>query len=125
MSTQRHQFSGERLPHISEVLPISEGDEACLQELKDVLRKHGCLSRFGVLLLHEHFPISDDEVLVESCDPATRTLVSRPKKSQELSGVDAIETSWRLDTEETLAYCKSKCVGKGADHKHIHWQATK
>jgi hypothetical protein len=67
-------------PDIMDVEPLGAADHACLQEIKDVLLRHGRLNRFGVTLLHEHFAISHDEILVEECDPANRTLTIRPEK---------------------------------------------
>ena len=96
-----------RLPNIDEVGPFSEDDEACFEEIKQVLTKHGRLQRFGVCLLHAHFPITGDEVLVESCDPSTRTLTTRPVNRAQFGRTKPIETSWRLDTGEALGTCTS------------------
>ena len=94
-----------RLPNIDEVRPFSEDDETCFEDIKQVLTKHGRLQRFGVCLLHEHFPITGDEVLVESCDPSTRTLTTRPVNRAQFGPTKPVETSWRLDTGEALGEC--------------------
>lgn len=77
MSAEAGQARMDRLPDIEEVSPLSERDEACFREIKEILRQHDSLRRFGLCLLHEHFQTSDDEILVEVCDPETRTLISR------------------------------------------------
>lgn len=89
-----------RLPDISDVEPFSEKDRECFAEIKRVLEKHGCVHRFGVCLLHQHFDLAEDEILTESWDPATRTLTSRPVKRKEVGTSIPIQTSWRLDTED-------------------------
>ncbi|MGW3071326.1 hypothetical protein [Kitasatospora sp. NPDC001132] len=52
-----------------------------MRDLVDVLEKHGNLDRFGLCLLHEHFPVASDEVLVETHDLAARTLQIRVDKA--------------------------------------------
>ena len=62
-----------KLRDITEVIPLSEKDDELIQELVAVLRKHNALDRFGLTLLHQHFDIGDDEVMVESTDIEART----------------------------------------------------
>jgi hypothetical protein len=97
------------LPDIDEVAPISEEDEACIREVKEIIERHGKLGRFGLTLLHNHFPIAEDEVMVELCDPESRTLTIRPVKKPELANVSLVETNWRLDIPGALAYCMQLC----------------
>jgi len=84
-----------QLRHIDDVMPLDASD-ACLQELKDVLVKHGCQYKIGLTLLHKHFDLADDEVLLEHCDEAARTLTIRPIKRTEL-GPHVMETAWHFD----------------------------
>lgn len=60
------------LPHIDDLIPFSTEDEACLAEMKEVLRRHGKLGRFGLSLMHNHFEVADDEMLLEECDVLVR-----------------------------------------------------
>lgn len=107
-----------RLPDISAVKPLSEKDETCMKEIAEVLRRHGCLDRFGVTLLHTHFPIAEDEMLVESCDKAARKLTISPVKKSELHGLDYTETSWDLATGTPQMACV--CVRFGPEeHQHL------
>lgn len=62
---------------------LGSNDKEFVKDLVAVLEKHGNLDRFGLCLLHDHFPVAEDEVLVEANDPETRTLhVSVEKASQ-------------------------------------------
>jgi hypothetical protein len=85
------------LPHINETPNIDETDESCLAELESVLRKHGKASRFGVSLLHSHFPLADDEVLLEHCDEEARTLSAHAVKFEKIVAGRFRPTLWRFD----------------------------
>ena len=52
------------IPDIAETKPLSASERECLREIRDVLVRHGCLGLFGVNLIHKHFDIADDEVMV-------------------------------------------------------------
>lgn len=93
------------LPDINEVLPLSEDDRICRDEIRKILAKHGKLGRFGICLLHSHFPISDDEILTETVDVANRILTIQPAKKHDVSTRRTIETMWRLDNGATLLCC--------------------
>jgi hypothetical protein len=97
------------LPDIDEVEPVTDKDEECIREIKEVLERHGKLRRFGLTLLHNHFHLEEDEVLLESCDPSSRTLTIKPAKKHEVAGVSLVETNWRLDIPGALAYCMQSC----------------
>lgn len=68
------------LNHIADVEPIGDADAACLEEVRQVLLRHGRAERFGVSLLHSHFDLSDDEVLLETTDLDRREHLVRPVK---------------------------------------------
>lgn len=107
------------LPDISQVLPISEDDEKCLQEVEEVLRRHGVLSRFGIALLHTHFQIAEDEILLEECDVNNRTLVCKPVKISHLSE-KTIQTIWAFDKSINKActkYCPTDQWGRHLGYK--------
>jgi hypothetical protein len=99
------------------VKPLSDEDNVIMQDLHKVLKKHNALKRFGITLLHEHFKVEDDEVLIEFTDIATRTQVIKPVSQNDPELIDAIETSWRLDTGFPVMGCKCKKYGTG-DHSH-------
>lgn len=111
------------LPDVDDVAPLSNADQPCLTEIRAVLIKHGALQRFGVALLHEHFEVADDEILVETIDVKTRTLTSRPEKLVELSKYNSVETSWRLDDLNAMARCTTACRPAAfteSRHKRVH-----
>ncbi len=110
------------LPDIDAVTPLDAADFACLAEVREVLSRHGRLDRFGVNLLHTHFPMSDDEVLVESCDDAARALTMTVQPKSALDTADIIPTSWRLTDGEALLGCYQACVAAGGSHKRRHVQ---
>lgn len=96
-----------QLRDIDEVEPLGPQDKACVDEVRAVLARYDALQRFGLTLLHDHFPVADDEVLVEEIDVESRILVSRPEK---ISPDDrAVETSWRLDDMTGMARCRTVC----------------
>src|SRR5690349_746431 len=68
------------LSNIDTVRPIDESDAPCLEEIRGVLEKHGCLQRFGISLLHSHFQLADDEILLETTNVDAREHWVRPVK---------------------------------------------
>ncbi|GHH89114.1 hypothetical protein GCM10018793_70980 [Streptomyces sulfonofaciens] len=96
------------LPHVREVEPFSEKDQPCFEEVREVLKKHGALSRFGLTLLHQHFDMADNEVLLETTDVENRVQTLTVKKKSDLDSV--LETAWRLDSHEILTGCRIVCV---------------
>ncbi|MDT0448485.1 hypothetical protein [Streptomyces hesseae] len=69
------------LPSFGEAEGLGPEDSQFVRDLVAVLEKHGNLDRFGLCLLHDHFPVSADEVLVESHDIAARTLRIQVEKA--------------------------------------------
>jgi hypothetical protein len=98
------------LQDIDEVEPLSESDSDCIEELRKVLEKHGRLKRFGITLLHKHFDVANNEVLVESCNSRTRTLTMQPVTKSDDSIRRSVETSWRLDIQDATSRCNTVCL---------------
>ncbi|MFI9255118.1 hypothetical protein [Streptomyces sp. NPDC053069] len=84
MSAQKPN-SESGLPRFEEAEPLSSQDADFVRDLIAVLEKHGNLDRFGLCLLHEHFPLADDETLVETTDTSTRTLHTHVEKTDRTS----------------------------------------
>jgi hypothetical protein len=96
-------------PFLRSLSPRTAADNALFAELKDVLERHHAVSRFGIALLHDHFDMAPDELLAETCDAATRTLVCRPARRADLRGVP-LDTMWRLDIEGSReVQCVATC----------------
>jgi hypothetical protein len=53
--TAMHVIQFNELPHIADVEPINEYERECLNAVRGVLESFGCLDRFGITLLHNHF----------------------------------------------------------------------
>ena len=82
------------LEHIVDVKPIGDHDAECLEDIRLVLEKHNCLSRFGVTLLHNHFELEEDEMMLETTNLENREHWVRPIKrsSLEKEGITAQTT---------------------------------
>jgi hypothetical protein len=109
---------------IDDVATLSSKDQAVIDQVRQVLEENGALDRFGLTLLHSHFDLGPDEVLVETVDAESRTLTIRPRDKAELmQKSDPIQTSWRLDgpddTPIGVLYChrpkESQYHAKSAD----------
>jgi len=77
-----------------------------MSEVADVLRKHNCIDTFSLSFIHEHFPISEDEILFETHDPIARTLTLAPVLKSELKDGKAFASSWHLGSGKPLTICK-------------------
>lgn len=109
------------LKDIDEVAPLNDNDTECLKEIRDVLLRHNKIDRFGVALIHKHFDMQDDEVLMEYCDPENRCLTIQPMKTGE--EVRSIQTLWKLnaDGNKPLAACYQQCeVNIHGNHMRRH-----
>ncbi|GAA0401917.1 hypothetical protein [Streptomyces luteireticuli] len=69
------------LPRFDEAQGLGPQDDAFVRDLVAVLDKHGNLDRFGLCLLHDHFPLAPGEVLVETHDIDARTLHVKVEKA--------------------------------------------
>jgi hypothetical protein len=84
------------IAHIKDIDSISSEDHECLEEIRDILARHSRLNKFGIALLHHHFPLHDTEILVESVDPYGRTLSSTPVAWSKIDRAKVMETLWRF-----------------------------
>ena len=99
-------------PLLDDVDDLDESDLACFREIAAVLQRHGKLDRFDLALRHGHFDVADDELLIETNDPITRTLSIEPYRSDALPADSKIrETVWSLDVDGPVASqrCKQGC----------------
>lgn len=119
------------LTDINDVKPLDDKDRACLDAVRDTLEKFGCLNRFGVSLLHKHFEMSEDEILVEQVDEAARKLLTKPVKIDLVRDAmaTAMETQWhwQRDGKGAVALiCVSRCFpgnwqSPGHVNQHTGW----
>lgn len=105
---------------IEEVEPLSERDRDILSDVRAVLERHDAVHRFGVTLLHKHFAVADDEILVETVDKGARTLTARPVSVAEATRLGTpIETSWRLDSADGQLACLAYCFRAPGGQFHM------
>src|SRR5258705_81490 len=57
---------------------LAVDDHACLAEIGRCLVEEHANERFGATLLHSHFPVRDDEILVEEAHPDPQLITLRP-----------------------------------------------
>lgn len=107
-----------QLDHIADVRPIDDRDAGCLEEIRLVLEKHNCLDRFGVTLLHSHFDVADDEMLLETTDLERREHFVRPVKRSWLEdhGIAAQTTVVSFDAHRYNQHCG--CDPRATGHHH-------
>jgi hypothetical protein len=109
-----------QLSDLRDVDHFGPADEPVFQELRDVLARHGALQRFGVVLLHQHFPVRDDERLVEFVDSDQRVLTIKPVAVDDAQVRSAVETQWRLDQLTPTLGCEQWCYEDPATKKHLN-----
>jgi hypothetical protein len=99
------------LPTFDEAVPLQLSDDQFISEFYNLLVRTGNTNRFGLTLLHDHFPIEPDEILMETHDKETRTLTLQPMKYADL-GDNVKITSWKIGAGEVtdLTGCaEDKC----------------
>jgi hypothetical protein len=106
------------LDNITDVEPIGDDDAECLEEIRRVLEKYNCLGRFGLTLLHSHFDLQDDEVMLETTDLEKREHWVRPVKQSFLdeNGFTAQTTVVGFDENGFNQVCG--CLARPAGHLH-------
>lgn len=90
-----------------------------MDEVRNVLARHGALERFGLVLLHQHFQIAEDERLVEFVDADNRVLTIKPVPLSAARAVKAVPTQWRLDQPTPILGCEQWCYEDPATEKHL------
>lgn len=110
----------ERIPDISKVDQFSQKDEQCFRDVRDVLKKHGALNRFGLTLIHSHFDLADDEILLEETDIETRTQTVKPVKESEIKVEDVTITNWKLSEGEDFSMKICVCARSTSSHFGYH-----
>jgi len=105
------------LDKLKDVEPLNDADLKCMAEVREVLKKHGKRERFGVALLHKHFDMADNEVLLEYSDHQARELNIKAVKKVEAE--NTVPTIWMLLDDEHCAvqYCNKDPHDPDADCK--------
>ncbi|MEA2691978.1 MAG: hypothetical protein QOJ16_1365 [Acidobacteriota bacterium] len=108
------------LVEVDDVKPVDAHDYVVLEEIRQVLAKHGSTERFGVCLLHRHFDVAPGEVAVEYTDTANR--ISTVRVEQQGPEGDYLQTMWRFGSGPegvTTRVCVRRCNNEGG-HKNMH-----
>lgn len=111
-------------PDLVDIQPLNDGDRQCLEDIREVLRRHNALDRFGINLLHDHFALEPGELLMETCEPSSRTLTIRPALPEPDQAGRTVETNWRFSHDGDVVaglVCKVGCFVDLKDrHKRTH-----
>ncbi len=98
------------LKDIDSVEPINDSDTDCLIEIRDVLKKHGKMERLGVALLHSHFDLESDEILLESSDEENRTLITQAVKQTDAGNSNIATILMLREGDATMmSWCRKYC----------------
>lgn len=119
MSLSPLAFAVNNLTDINDVERRLESEADVFSEVKEVLKRYGLEKKYGLALLHKHFDLADDEVLMEYTDLENRTLVSKATKRSDISLVDAIETVWSLDSDTAMTGCAVFCFYNREANQHV------
>jgi len=105
-------------------------DETVLAGIADRLRAHDKIDRFGVKLIRNPLALSGDELLLETCDSAIRTLYCDISTREAIpADLDVVETTWRWKVVQAegrpvvMQECAAGCVpavAEGHDLRHGH-----
>ncbi len=103
--------------------PVGADDEAALAGLAERLRARGKTERFGVRLIRNPLGLSEDEVLLETCDLAHRTLYCGVGARDAVT--NTVETTWQWKpslskTGPTVhRYCMGQCTLDSGNNHYI------
>lgn len=110
------------LKDINSIEKLNLTDLNCINEVKDVLKKHDKEDKFGVLLLHKHFDLEEDEIMLESIDTENRILTTQPKKINELSESSFIQTVWSFSKDPSLNKSCESCCPFDKSGRHVGYR---
>jgi len=109
--------------HLGSTRSVGPDDEAVLTGIADRLREHGKTERFGVRLIRNPLGLNENEILVETCDFAHRTLHCSVDERDAAGAANNVETTWQWKPNpsetgaEVTLYCMMMC-GSDADGSH-------
>jgi len=99
-------------PDFGSTSSLSTDGESVLAGISEVLQAHGKTERFGVRLIRNPLGLGENEVLLETCDIAHRTLRCSVVKRDDDCAADAVETSWQWTPSLSAARARpiQKCA---------------
>jgi hypothetical protein len=102
--------------------PLSADDETVLAGIAERLAANGKTERFGVRLIRDTLAMSEDELILETCDIARRTLHCEVTERAGTLAAKSVETSWlwapvpREDGRAVMQRCYSGCMSDENGH---------
>jgi hypothetical protein len=75
--------------------PLGADDEAVLAGIAERLQSHGKTQRFGVRLIRNPLGLTEQELLLETCDKARRTLHCNVGDRDGIRAPKTVETTWQ------------------------------
>ncbi len=113
------------LVDVDDVKPVDDRDYMVLDEIRQVLAKHGSTERFGICLLHRHFDVATSEIAVEYTDTANR--ISTVRVEPHGPEGNYLQTMWRFGSSREsvpVIFCVRRCNNDGG-HKNEHVKAER
>lgn len=118
-------FAVNRQKDIHEVEPRLESETAAFIELREVLVRHGLEQKYGLTLLHKHFDLAENEIMVEFTDLETRTLISKPTDADSVSESNIREVTWSLADDTVMNVCVQRCYfNRNSTPQHVGQHAN-
>ena len=106
---------------------VNPDDEVALTGIAKCLRAHGKTQRFGVRLIHNPLGLLANEVLIETCDVAHRTLHCSVGGRDGVRAGTTIETRWHWAPSPGASgptvkqYCLAQCSADANSGVHQTW----
>ena len=107
--------------------PVSPNDAAALAGVAQRLRAHGKSERFGVRLIRNPLGLLENEVLIETCDIAHRTLHCSVGGRAGVRAGTTVETRWHWEPSlsttgpKVKQYCLAQCSADANSGVHQTW----
>ena len=128
IATRSHRIRPRgRRSKFGDAEPLSDDDNATLTGICERLRTYDKIRRFGVRLIRNPLGLSQNELLHETCDSATRTLhCSVGERNVMLADPMTIQTAWKWTVVHDGAHavvmqdCTAGCVRVGEGHDIAH-----
>ncbi len=98
---------------------VSPDDEAVLAGIAERLRAADKTERFGVRLIRNPLGLNENEVLLETCDPAHRALHCSVGERDRVRPGTTVETSWQWEPSlsktgpKVKQFCTAMCQSDG------------
>lgn len=93
-------------------------DQVCFAEIREILKKHQALNRFGIALLIDK-DLPNHLIRLETNSSKERTLITHIVNNDFPRG-NLVQTNWRLNTIKAVAVCSTTCMNSNSRHSSSH-----